>query len=56
LRGQLPVKRFFDFYGSLRAVNVLLALLRSTLTVLPPPKNQVAMGFTRRNCCVCQEK
>ncbi len=29
------------FYGSLRAVNVLLVWLRSTLTVLPPPMKRL---------------
>ena len=34
-------------YGSLRVVKVLLALLRSTSTVLAPPRRQGTYRFTR---------
>src|SRR6266567_4640055 len=43
------------FYGSLRAVNVLLALLRSTLTVLPPPMKR-SLSISRGEIVAAVEK
>ncbi|GEM_PF-5886189 len=44
------------FYGSVRAVKVLLAPLRSTVDCAPSADGEVAIDFTQRNCRNCREK